>query len=326
MSTSAEFPVPGPFKEALKNLRTDSSDVNWLLVGHTNGNINALEYRLSGSGGLAELEGHFKDDEVMYALVRLKEEFDLSTTVKFVYIHWIGSKVPFTKKGRYGIVHGSVMDKFGQSHFTLETSSREDLTEAAVMKLVNETSGTKSKVMETSEAAARKDRGFTSSSNIVKTGKQMSGVKAPDAVSMKFDDEVLEAIADVRSDETQTDWCVVEYQANNPKNPIVLRSKGTDGLDGIKGCLEEDKVAYALLRVPDVLDGISTVKFVYLQWVGENVKPMMKGKISANKSSMDKVFNPFHVLIYATNQGELLSENIIDKVSSASGSKSHVKK
>jgi hypothetical protein len=52
-------------------------------------------------------------------IVRLQEEFDLSTTVKFVYIHWIGNKVPFTKKGRYGIVHGAVVEKFGVSiHIT----------------------------------------------------------------------------------------------------------------------------------------------------------------------------------------------------------------
>ncbi|KAK3740051.1 hypothetical protein QZH41_016333, partial [Actinostola sp. cb2023] len=295
------------------------------LAGHVHGDVNAVEYRASGPGGLVELETHLKDDEVMYALVRLEEKFDLTLNVKFVYIHWIGSQVAFTKKGRYGIVHGSVTERFGQSHCNVETSEREDLTEAVIMKMINETSGTKSKVMEKSEAATRKDRGFTSSSSIVHTGKQMAGVRVPEAVAMKIDDSVHQAIADVRSDDTTTDWCVAEYEGNNPKNPIILRGHGSNGLDEIKACLEDDKVAYALFRLTDVVDGIPTVKFVFIQWVGVDVKPMTKGKISTYKSTIEKVFSPAHVVIFATSEGEILLDAITDKVASASGSKSHVK-
>ncbi|KAK3733450.1 hypothetical protein QZH41_009892, partial [Actinostola sp. cb2023] len=130
--------------------------------------------------------------------------------------------------------------------------------------------GTKSKVMEKSEAATRMDRGFTSSSNIVRTGKQMAGVRVPEAGANK---------------------CVAEYEGNNPKNPIILRGHGSNGLDEIKACLEDDKVAYALFRLTDVVDGIPTVKFVFIQWVGVDVKPMTKGKISTYKSTIEKVFS-----------------------------------
>ena len=44
--------------------------------------------------------------------VRFEEQIDQSTTVKFVYFHWIGKQIPFTMKGRYGIVHGSVRKCF----------------------------------------------------------------------------------------------------------------------------------------------------------------------------------------------------------------------
>ena len=42
--------------------------------------------------------------------MRLEELVDsyVEKTVKFVYIHWIGESVPFTKKGKFGVVHGSV--------------------------------------------------------------------------------------------------------------------------------------------------------------------------------------------------------------------------
>ena len=44
--------------------------------------------------------------------VRLEETFDMSPTVKFVYVHWFGEDVPFAKRGRFGTVHGSVKDLF----------------------------------------------------------------------------------------------------------------------------------------------------------------------------------------------------------------------
>ena len=41
----------------------------------------------------------------------------------------------------------------------------------------------------------------------------------------------------------------------------------------------------------DVVDEIATVKFVFIIWVGERVKPMTKGKISTHKSAMEKHFS-----------------------------------
>lgn len=45
-----------------------------------------------------------------FPTVRLEELVDsyVEKTVKFVYVHWIGESVPFTKKGKFGVVHGSV--------------------------------------------------------------------------------------------------------------------------------------------------------------------------------------------------------------------------
>lgn len=33
------------------------------------------------------------------------------------------------------------------------------------------------------------------------------------------------------------------------------------------------------------------MKFVFIQWVGENVKPMTKGKTSTHKSTVEKAFH-----------------------------------
>ena len=42
------------------------------------------------------------------------------------------------------------------------------------------------------------------------------------------------------------------------------------------------------------------MKFVFVTWVGEDVKPMSKGKISTHKSTIEKAF---HVSLLAKNVG-----------------------
>lgn len=49
-----------------------------------------------------------------------------------------------------------------------------------------------------------------------------------------------------------------------------------------------------------MVDDIPTVKFVYLQWVGELVKPMSKAKVSTHKGALEnhfKVITVPHLLI-----------------------------
>ena len=46
------------------------------------------------------------------ASVRVTEQIDMSTTVKFVYVYFSGEGVPFTKRGRMGVVHGNVRKHF----------------------------------------------------------------------------------------------------------------------------------------------------------------------------------------------------------------------
>ena len=48
----------------------------------------------------------------------------------------IGEQVPFVKRGRYGVVHGSVEAYFNPYHVVIETGSQDDLTEEELIKVV----------------------------------------------------------------------------------------------------------------------------------------------------------------------------------------------
>ena len=48
----------------------------------------------------------------------------------------VGEKVPFAKKGRFGVVSGSVEEYFCPFHLNIETSTRDDLLESVIMQKV----------------------------------------------------------------------------------------------------------------------------------------------------------------------------------------------
>lgn len=93
MGTRAEPVDKTRLRQALVEVRSDNGDVyrkSWLAVGHVEQNpqlIDLVEMNVSSSS-LEELYPYLKDDEVVYCLLRLTTTFDMSTTVKFVYIHW----------------------------------------------------------------------------------------------------------------------------------------------------------------------------------------------------------------------------------------------
>ena len=47
-----------------------------------------------------------------------------------------GENVPFARKGRFGVVHGSIVQHFHPFHLQIETGNREDLTEDEITKRV----------------------------------------------------------------------------------------------------------------------------------------------------------------------------------------------
>jgi len=49
----------------------------------------------------------------------------------------VGEKVPFAKKGRFGVVSGSVEEYFGPFHLQIETSSTDDLDEQLLTQKVS---------------------------------------------------------------------------------------------------------------------------------------------------------------------------------------------
>lgn len=333
MSTEIRIEDEGDFKSAVGDVRDDTSDTNWVLCSHVDNNPNVVCVSARGGGGVEEFVSYLDDTQVQYGYLRFVEQFEMSSTVKFVFVRFMGQEVKPTAKGRYGVVSGSVESHF-QKHLTLDVGAKEDISEENIKQLLQEASGTKSKVLETSESRSRPERGFMASST-KGAGAKSSGFTGQSVVKMasggaavNFDDNVSEALADVRSDTSDTAWCVAAYTNNDLKQPLTIVDTGvaaTDETAPYLDHLKEDIVAYVLYRVIDIVDNIPTVKFAYIHWQGERVKPMTKARSSTHKGAVEEAFGPAHVKIFATTTSEVSLRNVIGQVQAASGSKSRVK-
>jgi len=79
------------FKKALAELRSDTSDVKYIVAAHPDVNPNALDLVVSGSGDADEMLTHFDSSQVMYGMLRETEKVEISTTTKFIFIKQVSA-------------------------------------------------------------------------------------------------------------------------------------------------------------------------------------------------------------------------------------------
>ncbi|XP_059148978.1 uncharacterized protein LOC131936091 isoform X2 [Physella acuta] len=316
MSTDVGFEDESAFTAAILDVRNDSNDTNYVICGHIEGNPNKIGVLYVGTD-VNEIGSKMDSSEAMYGLARYETKFDLSTTVKFVYIHWIGDSLPVAKKGRYGVVHGSIESKFSPYHLLVEASTAEELNSEKILHTLMETAGTKSKVLDDGQLPQRQMRGFTQTQVPQRDRKANFGVSAVSAKGAEVEilADVAEAVARVRLDGDPATWMVAGYKDANPRGPVQCMGCGEGGLDELKGCLDDSLPMYGLYRVTHTdADDITTVKFVYIIWVGTKVKPMAKAKISTHKGTAEEIFCPAHVTVYASELSDIVERNIMEKI------------
>eukprot|EP00124_Ichthyophonus_hoferi_P005240 Ihof_evm1s711 gene=Ihof_evmTU1s711 len=312
-------------REALRKVRDDADSSNWVVCSHDN-KPDLIKLVGLGSGGLSELRAAITDDNVSYALLRVTEKVDLSETVKFVYLHFIGQKLSLVKKGRYGIVYGDVTTRFFSPHHVMFSGIEdfEDINEGVVMQKVAEASGTAKHELASTEG--RQVRSFTgkptnqdsphlnktpaqvtvargqasgqiSGQASGKTSSKVSGKAPTERVAVEtqkadlmFGADLKEGIALVRNDQSNINWVLGSYEDDNVRKPVVLVAKGSEGLAEFVQNLNPAKVLYGILRTTDDYEGIITVKFVYFRFVGDDVSFMQRARISVHKGATEAFF------------------------------------
>lgn len=90
MSTSVTLKDSAELLHAIARLRTadgNSAAEAYVLIHHDEGNPNVISLEHEGEG-IEDLASQLHEAEVQYAILRVREQLDITVAVKFVYIHW----------------------------------------------------------------------------------------------------------------------------------------------------------------------------------------------------------------------------------------------
>jgi len=138
LKTDVKFVNAEEANSALQDVRNDSTATDWVLFGHSDTGRDVIRVVGSGSGGLAEMEQHFSDEDVVYGVLGIivedGGESDYSTR-KYIFISWVGPKVkPLTKarSSQHRVALYKHSKSFLQLHAELQALSREEISPTLV--------------------------------------------------------------------------------------------------------------------------------------------------------------------------------------------------
>eukprot|EP01099_Mayorella_cantabrigiensis_P005047 TRINITY_DN3945_c0_g1_i4.p1 TRINITY_DN3945_c0_g1~~TRINITY_DN3945_c0_g1_i4.p1 ORF type:complete len:503 (-),score=133.06 TRINITY_DN3945_c0_g1_i4:72-1580(-) len=310
------FPDKTSCFQALSDVRNDATPTDWALFGYVAGTKNHIVLEGSGSGGLPELHSRLKDDSIQYGYLRMTDNYEGTTTVKFIVILWVGEKVKINTKALCATHKGEVREMLGQSHIELYASTLDDCSYSLIMEKVSDASGSANRVL-------TDDRTRSSAAHSPATSNIQRGTVGKDDLVFPEEDEIRRTIVAVRADSQPEDWVLVSYQGQT--NTIRLVGSGSGGVDELKSHLTDDNIYYGLLRVTESVDEHLTVKFVFIYFLGPKVSTFRKAKVTTHKGAITSFFGQYHNDFETSDHHELTHQDIMKRVSAASGTANFVK-
>jgi len=318
-----EFVVESELKQAIADVRSGADD--WVFMTYEGDST----IKLLGKGKSSEPFSDLLNDTLVgYGLVRKIERIDVTDTIKFAYIRFIGDNIPRMLKARLGTHSGVVNAFFSPYHVSIEANALSEITDDVIMKTIRNASGTTVRVLAddavqrkppvTSSGTRPTSTNTTKQPAVPKVLGQTQTLKFPDLDGLKAD------IKEVRNDTSSTDWCLFGYEGGKG-NTIVSLGKGSGGLEELLQNTKNDIVCYGLLRKTLQIDESLTVKFAFIQWIGENIDRMHKARLGTHKGAINELFAPYHVDLLCNNVSEVNDDLIMQKIKDASGTANKVK-
>jgi len=133
------------------------------------------------------------------------------------------------------------------------------------------------------------------------------------------DPRIDEAYLDVRSDKSETNWLLLDYESDK-SDKLQLTQKGTGGLAELREVLDDTKASYAYARVTYSNDKESTrEKFILVVWIGPSCKVMRRAKISVQTADVKAVLRVYSIEVAAREKDDLKEDPIVVRLRKAGG-------
>ena len=304
------------FHAAIAALRNDADATNWVLIGYSD--LVTLELNGTGSGGIEELRGALNPSSIQYGLFRASEMFDKTVRVFFNFFKLIGSSAPVKLRSQISTHSGFIQSLFQPYHVSFDLDCVDDLSQQIVSLKLTQLIGT----ADTSGANTQQPKSAIQK----KVGPAVVSNATSVQTSILIVDEIefKSALHALHHEDASTAWLIASY-VNSNTIKLICKGPETD-VSVMVSDFESDKMNYGLLRVVDLVDDHKTVKFVLILNQPENLPPLQRAKIGTQNGVISELFRPYHVNFFTSNAiAEITQATVMNKVQSASGSKSHVK-
>jgi len=308
-----DLPPDGTVQKALTATRAaDMSPESFCVIGYST--ATTLCVIAQGKGGLNEVLQYLSDDECRYILLRKDHKVEMANTVKFAFIDWTPNTMKPMRKALVSTHKHQVAAVFKPFHVDVQAGDRSGLDENDIMARIGASSGTAvhvtDKKNDDKKAAVQVD---AKTANLAKASSF--------AVTFTDLDAFKAAVKTFRDEKSEVDWVLSTY---TDKDKLTLIGSGSGGVEELLTKVDNDSASFGLIRVIDVIDQSKTVKFGYIKWIPDSIKPMKKAEINIRSSVIAKFFEPYHVDLHVVKKEDVTTQMLHDMVTSASGSKSRV--
>lgn len=271
-------------------------------------------------GGLAKITEYLPNDQTRFILLRRDMKVELAKTSKFVFIHWLPDGVKLMVKAGLSVQKPEVVKLLKPFHGDFVAVKAEDMSEEVVVDHLNSVSGLKSHA---TEAAAT--RPLSASVTGPKTDRPLSPARASNVTESKFafkpavevvvtidnDAEFKESLASLRAlKSAEAGWIAAKYVK---KDTLHFLGSETASLAGLPEKFGKDENVFALVRSTSNDGKATTAKFYFVNWVGPDVKPMVKAEVSTRAGQIVKLFGPSSLVINASEDAARFSDEKIYK-------------
>ncbi|XP_037027533.1 uncharacterized protein LOC119068161 [Bradysia coprophila] len=129
-------------REAQAALFNVNSESGWLLLNYVG--PSTVHFAAGGEGGAEDVVAHLEDDQIQYILIReggIQEKGTSKTTIRDVFIAWIGPNVGFIEKGKKTAFLGDAESMLQPFHASITALNRDNFNDENIIDRSHPLSG-----------------------------------------------------------------------------------------------------------------------------------------------------------------------------------------
>jgi len=306
---------------AYKFVHSDEQKGNaFAVIGYSNENTLTCIHK-EADGTLDDIYAHFPADECRFALTKRVFQVEMAKAVKFIYLDWTPQGVKPARRAKLATHKRQAAEAAKPFHADFQLDDVKDLNEDQIQLKLGQISGVNKAQLNVAVTTKHEygSKGATAraAENVAK--------KVEIKSTMKWENETdwKDHITKLRNGTDNLNWLLTRY---SKKDTLQFIEAGAGGADELAQKFDSKSVEFALVKVVDVVDKSSTVKYAYIEWIGDEAPNMTKGYISSKKAEILHLFEPFTVKIDISSASELTQQGVEDKIKTLSGTKSSVLK